>query len=86
MLTLELLNRIEKFAENLKDYASSVNELCDSLEELHHMSWKDVRIAEINNMGLPCDDNHPHFDEYCAILDSRHETYDEFLREFRDES
>jgi uncharacterized coiled-coil DUF342 family protein len=86
MATYELLKQIEQFAEKLKDYAQDVNNLCDQLEELHEMSWKDVRIAEINNMGLPCDDNHPHFDEYQAILQSNHETYGEFIEEFKNGS
>ena len=82
MATLELLKQIEQFAEKLSTYAEDVNNLCSQLEELHGMSWKDVRITEINEMGLPCDDNHPHFDEYQAILHSTHETYDEFIKEF----
>ena len=85
MATLELLKQIEQFADKLRTYAEDVNSLCSQLEELHGMSWKDVRIAEISNMGLPCDDDHPYFDEYQAILNSDHETYDEFMEDFRNE-
>jgi len=80
-----LLQQIEQFAEKLKDYSRDVSNLCDQLEELHNMSWKDVRIAEINNMGLRCDDDHPHFEEYQAILQSDHKTYDEFIKEFKND-
>lgn len=86
MATYELLKQIEQFAERLKNHATDISNLCDSLEELHGMSWQDVRIAEINNMGYLCDDNHPNFDEYQAILESKHATYEEFIKEFNNET
>ena len=42
------------------------------------MSWKDIRIKEINAMGYMCDDSHPFFDEVQAIYESTAETYKEF--------
>ena len=68
MATLELLKEIEQLAGRMQSYAENVNELCSKLEETYKTSWKDIRIAEINGMGLPCDDDHPHFDEYQACL------------------
>ena len=44
--------------------------------------WKDIRIKEINAMGLKCDDSHPCFDEVMEIYDSNATTYEEFLEDF----
>lgn len=46
-------------------------------------SWKDQRIKEINAMGIPCDDDHPCFDEVQAIYESEAETYVEFHMEYK---
>jgi len=44
--------------------------------------WKDIRIKEINAMGLKCDDSHPCFEEVMEIYDSNATTYEEFLEDF----
>jgi len=51
-----------------------------------NINWKEKRIAEINSMGYPTDDNHPCFDEIHAIYDSKAASYKEFLNDFRDGS
>jgi len=53
---------------------------------MDNINWKEKRIAEINSMGYPTDDNHPCFDEIHAIYDSKAASYKEFLNDFRDGS
>ena len=40
--------------------------------------WKSARIFEINAMGLPCNDDHPFFEEVMAIYRSKAKSLAEF--------
>jgi len=53
---------------------------------MDNINWKEKRIAEINSMGYPTDDNHPCFEEVHAIYESKATSYKEFLNDFRDGS
>ena len=42
------------------------------------MNWKNIRIDEINKMGLGYTPCNPYFEEVYAIYDSKAETYEQF--------
>ena len=46
------------------------------------MKWKNIRIDEINKMGLGYTPCNPYFEEVYAIYDSKAETYEQFKKEF----
>lgn len=46
-------------------------------------NWKEKRIVEINAMGYPSDDCHPCFEEVQAIYNSKANSYEEFINDFR---
>lgn len=54
-----------------------------NINTLKQYSWKQKRIAEINSMPFKSDDTHPHFDEVMAIYISEHETYEKFIKEYK---
>jgi hypothetical protein len=49
---------------------------------VHKMKWKNIRIDEINKMGLGYTPCNPYFEEVYAIYDSKAETYEQFKKEF----
>jgi len=53
---------------------------------MDNINWKEKRIAEINSMGYPANEDHPCFEEVHAIYDSKATSYKEFLNDFRDGS
>ena len=45
------------------------------------MNWKNIRIDEINKMGLGYTPCNPYFEEVYAIYDSKAETYEQFKKD-----
>lgn len=64
----------------------SVDKTFQEWKDQFSYSWKDKRIKEINEMGYPCDDAHPRFEEVMAIYESKEKSYEEFIVKYLNEN
>ena len=74
ILDMDLVHVVRALSRASEDVEETSNKSFKTQE------WKDIRIKEINSMGLVCDDSHPCFDEVMSIYESDADSYEEFSK------
>lgn len=79
---------IEHYEDRCKrlDHKIWESKLLRHLKTYRSTAWKENRIQEINDMPFPANEDHPCFDEIQAIYDSKANSYEEFINDFRNGS